>query len=393
MRQTIATSLELATRAALMPLFLGLRGFPAARGVRLPEVPEAVGSAAMTAKGALDEIFFATEIVSTALVSLGDRKRCRWEIDRALGLYEERGWLEDPTGYHPRPPAVEGARIGPERRGWLPHRQLSFESGYAPHPGEPGRERWLERRANRTAHAWILEHPGVPRPWLVCVPGYRMGSPLVDFTGFRARWLHRTLGLNLAIPVMPLHGPRRVGRRGGDGFFSGDFVDTVHAQAQAVWDVRRIVAWLQDGGAPAVGLYGVSLGGYTVALIAALEASLDCVIAGIPATNFARLMRDHVPAPLLAAADRIGFSFDRVERLLHVVSPVAMPPRVPRERRYMYAGLGDRLAGPAHARELFDHWEGPRAGWYQGGHVSFLWEREVERIVREACRDGLGQPG
>ena len=88
-----------------------------------------------------------------------------------------------------------------------------FESGYTPHPGEPGRERWLGYAANRTAHARLLEHPGAPRPWLVCIPGYRVGQVAVDFTGFRTRWLHRTLGLNVAVPVMPLHGPRRAGRQ------------------------------------------------------------------------------------------------------------------------------------------------------------------------------------
>ena len=85
-----------------------------------------------------------------------------------------------------------------------------------PHPGEPGRERWLAYEANRTGHAWLLKHPGPPRPWLVCVPGYRMGRPAVDFTGFRAGWLYKTLGLNVAIPVIPLHGPRRVGSRLGN---------------------------------------------------------------------------------------------------------------------------------------------------------------------------------
>ena len=385
--QQIGSAVEVATRAALTPLFLGLRRPERSRVPRIPGVPAAVGGLAMSSKLFLDEFFFATEVASSTIVTLRDRRRCGEEVIQALDLFEERGWLEDPTDYHPAPPGLEQVFVEPGRWGWLPHRHLRFESGYAPHPGEPGRDRWLGYEANRTAHAWILEHPGPPRPWLVCVPGYRMGHPLVDFTGFRARWLHQTLGLNLAIPVMPLHGPRRVGRRGGDGFFTGDFVDTLHAQAQAVWDVRRLVTWLQDEGAPAVGLYGVSLGGYTAALVASLEEELDCVIAGIPATNFVRLVRDHLPPLVLTAAEGVGFSFTRIERMLRVVSPVALPPRVPRERRYLYAGLGDRLARAAHARELWHHWQGPRSAWYQGGHVSFLWEQEVERLLHRAFRE------
>ena len=33
---------------------------------------------------------------------------------------------------------------------------LTFPSGYEPHAGEPGRERWLSYEANRTAHAWVV---------------------------------------------------------------------------------------------------------------------------------------------------------------------------------------------------------------------------------------------
>ena len=109
---------------------------------------------------------------------------------------------------------------------------------------------------------------------------------VVNEDGFRARWLHHELGLNVAIPVMPLHGPRTIGRRSGDGYVSGNFIDVVHAQAQAASEVRALVHWLRRRGAPAVGLYGISLGAYTAALVAALEPKLDCVIAGIPAVDF-----------------------------------------------------------------------------------------------------------
>ena len=205
-----------------------------------------------------------------------------------------------------------------------------------------------------------------------------------DFAGFDARWLHRRLGLNVAIPVMPLHCPRRVGRRGGDGFLTGDFIDTIHAQAQAVWDVRRLIGWLRARGAPTVGIYGVSLGGYTAALLASLEEDLGCVIAGIPASDFLRLMQAHVPSFVVRAATRLGLSLERIRRVLRVVSPLALRPLVPYERRFLYAGLADQLASPDHARDLWQHWDRPHMTWYQGGHVSFLWEDEVRALLRKA---------
>jgi hypothetical protein len=163
----------------------------------------------------------------------------------------------------------------------------------------------------------------------------------------------------------------------------GDFVDTVHAQAQAVWDVRRLVAWLRRERAPAVGAHGMSLGAYTVALLASLE-PLDCVIAGIPTTDLVGLVRAHTPRVALRMLELLGVDFESLERLMRVVSPLAMPPLVPHGRRFIYAGSADRLAPPAHALDLWRHWDRPALTWYEGSHVSFLMERDVKRGIRSA---------
>ena len=386
MIQRIVRGVGIALRSGAAPLLVGAR-LAGLRTGAATGVPQPPWSLALASKMALDEIFFATELASVAVVPLREGRRIAEEMAQGLELFEERGWLADPRRYHPKPPGLTRVRVGPGRFPGLPYRHLRFRSEYEPHADEPGRDRWLSYAPNRTAHAWLLQHRGRPRPWLVCIPGYRMGAPIVDFTGFRARWLHRRLGMNVAIPVMPLHGPRRLGWRGGDGYFAGDFIDTVHAQAQALWDVRRLVAWLQDEGAPAVGIYGLSLGGYTAALVAAFAEDLDCAIAGIPATDFVRLVRSHVPKVLLRGAEMVGLSVDRLERLLSVVSPFSFRPRVPRRRRYLYAGLRDRLAPPEHAHELWQHWEEPRIGWYPGSHVSFLWEPTVKAFLLDAFRE------
>ena len=390
MIQRLARGMGIALRSGAAPLVVGARIAGRAGRAETHGLPRAPWSLALASKVALDEIFYASELASLALVPLREGRRVVDEMARAVDLFEQRGWLADPRRYHRKPPALSRVRIAARRFPGLPFRHLRFESGYEPHEGEPGRERWLGYEANRSAHAWLLQHRGRPRPWLVCIPGYRMGSPLVDFTGFRARWLHRRLGLNVAIPVMPLHGPRRTGWRGGDGLLAGDFVDTVHAQSQALWDVRRLIAWLQDAGAPAVGIYGVSLGGYTAALVASFVEGLDCAIAGIPATDFARLVRSHVPRLLLRGAERGGLSVERLEKLLSVVSPFSFRPRLPRRRRFLFAALRDRLAPPDHARDLWRHWEEPRIAWYPGSHVSFLWEADVKGFLEEAlCASNL----
>lgn len=350
------------------------------------EIPSPRWTPKLIGKVALDEFFFATEFASATIVSLGHRHRLAQEIGDSLSLYASRGWLEDPASYHLAPPDLTDVELSLVDAPMGPYRHASWESLYEPHEGEPGRERWLSFERNRRAHAWVFEHPGPPRPWVVCVPGYRMGHHLVDFAGFRVRWLHAALGLNVAVPVMPLHGPRREGRRGGDGFLSGDFVDTVHAQAQAVWDTRRLMDWLRRGGAPKIAIYGVSLGGYTASLLASLEDRIDAVIIGIPATDFVSLLENHMPDFAVRLASRLGFPFDSLRSLLSVVSPLAIPPLVAHDRRFIYAATVDGLATPTQARELWRHWDRPRIAWYHGSHVSFLWEPKVKEIVEEGLR-------
>lgn len=374
----------MALRSLAVPAVLGLRWAGRRGGGVHDEVPAPPRSLSLAAKMAVDELFLTVELVSAGFASLRERHRIESELRDALAFYEAQGWLERPEGFHRTPPPAAGVRQRPSSLGALAYRHLSFESGYAPHPGEPGRARWLSYERNRTAHAWVLRHPGRPRPWVVCIPGYRMGHPAVDLIGFDAARLHRRHGLNVAIPVLPLHGPRRVGRRGGDGLLSGELLDTVHLLAQAAWDVRRLLRWLRASGAPAVALQGLSLGGYTAALVASLEEDLDCVIAGIPAADFVRIVRWHAPALMWRVVERLGYRLEPIERLLRVVSPLAMRPRVPHERRFLFAATADRLAPPDHARDLWRHWDRPRMAWYHGSHLSFRLEREVERLVLDA---------
>jgi hypothetical protein len=390
--QGVGRGAGIALRAGFAPAVMGARLAWRRIGLDDPQLPETRWDWSNGAKILLDEIFFASEIALAEVLPARERARATAELRDADAWLEESGHLDDPRGYHADPPPIERARFERQWVAGFSFQHMRFESGFEPHPDEPGRARWLSYEPNRTAHAWVMRHRGPERPWALCIPGYRMGSPLVDFTGFRARWLYRELGLNVAIPVLPLHGPRSIGRRNGDGFFTGDFLSTLHAQTQAVWDVRRLVGWLRQRGAASVVAHGVSLGGYTAALVASVEEHLDGVVAGIPAIDVPRLLKSHVPGALRFAVDRLGFPAATVERVLHPVSPLALQPRVPAERRFLYAGLVDRLTPPDHARDLWLHWGRPRAHFYQGGHVSFLFEPGVKRLLRDAFRPAGPRP-
>jgi hypothetical protein len=211
-----------------------------------------------------------------------------------------------------------------------------------------------------------------------------MGWPLADMHGFRVRQLYRA-GLNILLPVLPLHGPRAVNSVRGQGFMTIDLIDSLHGLTQSTWDVRRVLAWLRsDHHARATGLYGLSLGAYVAALVASLDEDLSCVIAGIPAVDLPELYRRHSPPEIRRRAEEAGALGETATAVHRVVSPLAMVPRVPLNRRFIFAGLGDRMSTFDHAHRLWLHWGRPRLSTYEGGHVGFFFSAAVNRFVREA---------
>jgi hypothetical protein len=332
---------------------------------------------------ALDELVVSMMKDPARYPRRADYLRAAAETERAYQLYGEQGWLDDPASYHPTPDPLGNWRLEPDRAGGLHFERLSFTSGYEPHPDEPGRDRWLAHAENRTAHAWVLRHRHGNRPWLVCIHGFGMGAPSMDFRGFRAAQLYHRLGLNLIFPVLPMHGPRAEGRS-GEGLMSFDLIDSVHGMAQAMWDIRRVTGWLRGLGAGTLGVYGLSLGGYTTALLASLDHGLACAIAGIPATDIPDLYFRHASPRLRERASEHHLLGEKSEAVHSVVSPLTLTPAVPQERRFIFAGLGDRMAPPSQAHKLWLHWDRPRIRWYGGGHIGFFWSREVGEFVQDA---------
>jgi hypothetical protein len=379
---------------ALIVAVLSAASFLAAgyHALRLDAHPEGVPAAAVTARlageVAIDEAMLGTMVFTQQFPSYADHVRIEREAALAREQFADAGWLEKPEAYHESPPGpCEGDALRRRTRG-LSFEHLSFASEYEPRADEPGRERWLDYAENRTAHAWIVRKDPA-RPWLVCLHGYRMGHPFIDLSAFHPRWLHRHLGFNLLIPVLPLHGPRSFARS-GDGFLAGDLLDTVHAEAQAMWDLRRLLAWVRAGSDAPIGAYGLSLGGYTTALLASLDDRLACAVAGIPVTDFARTFYRHGGPWQERAATHAGLSELVMAEVLRVVSPLALAPKVPHEHRAIFGGVADRLVPPDQVCDLWRHWGEPRIAWYQGSHLTLGLHPEVRALTEETLCGALG---
>jgi hypothetical protein len=341
----------------------------------------------LAAQAALDETVLTVARRMRRMPDDEDLARVEDEAAVAITMFRSQGWLDDPASYHTTPPLLTTVDERPARSFGIRYTVASFDSDYEPGVGEPGRERWLADVENRTAYAWVLRHEGEPRPWVVCVHGAAMGQATADLRVFRAAWLHQALGLNVALPIQPRHGPRKAGVPVSVGFPSQDLMDNVHAVAQSVWDIRRLIGWIRSThGAADVAVHGLSLGGYTTALLAGIEPDLRCVILGVPAVDFGALIARHA-GPHFRDDPRLGRFVTLAEDVHRVISPLAVEPLVPQDRRFIYAGLADRLIHPVHQiREIERHWGDPEIHWFAGSHVGFFLSRPVRDYLEQSLQ-------
>lgn len=349
----------------------------------------------LAAQAYIDELLIAAFRHPDLFPVADDYAPASLDLTTALSLFEKNGWLENPATYHTSPTTPDDARSTYHHTHSMGYEHLTFTSGWEPYAQEPGRDRWLSHQANRTAHAFVARAPEHSHNrWLVCAHGFGMGSrPMMDLRAFRAARLH-SMGLSVVIPVMPLHGPRASGRVRGEDLMTIDMVDSMHGVAQAVSDVRRLIKWLREvEGAEEIGIAGLSLGGLVAALVASLEDDLSCVITGIPVVDLPDLFRRHSPADVAQTASQYGVLGEVADQVHSVVSPLAMQCRVPLERRYIFAGLGDRMSSFGQARRLWLHWNRPALCAYAGGHVGFYFSGAVKKFVDEAVATSFELPG
>jgi len=259
---------------------------------------------------------------------------------------------------------------------------VSWPSAYEPFLSDVG-ERYARTAENHAAAARLFLG-NEPRPVAVVIHGYMAGQFNVEQRLWPIERFLRS-GYDVALFVLPFHGVRAdPARRGAPEFPGADPRVTNEGFRQAIADLRNFVQWLKQSGHPQVGVLGMSLGGYTAALLATIETELAFCVPVIPLASladFAREQGELNPAPATEAQEHA-----LLEQIYRVVSPLDRASRIAPNRTLVVGAKADRITPVVHARRLAVHFGSPLISWH-GGHLLQLGRdacfRRVETLLRE----------
>lgn len=310
-----------------------------------------------------------------------DEERLR-SLQRTAATYRR----VDPAVFFAEPPLP---RIEERRARLLPAGgevvDLTWVSGWEPHDAEQ-RESYLRFEENRIAHARLLRHPH-PAPTIVCLHGYRAGVHRFEELAWNARWLYRKLGLDVALLTLPFHARRAPRGRFAPVFPSLRTGRTVEGFGQAVWDARSLMRWLREGGAPKLGVAGMSLGGYTGALLCTVDTRLDFAVLFIPLADLTDVAFEH---EALRGAQVPEFLRAAGKEALRLVRPLARAPLVPGDRMLVVAAESDRITlASSHAQALAAHFGAPLVT-FPGGHLLQFGRGVALRRMAKLIRSRIG---
>jgi pimeloyl-ACP methyl ester carboxylesterase len=271
-----------------------------------------------------------------------------------------------------RQPEVEVVSREPLRWRWLPGtvEVLRAPSTYTPlNPAV--RTAYADHEPNRSAWAQHWCHGDGPRPTVLVIHGFMASAYWLNRLFFSLPWWYAN-GYDLLLVTLPFHGQRSKDRvMSGSGLFTHGPSTLIEGLLQGTADLRMWMDHLEAQGVEQIGATGVSLGGYMTSLLAAADPRLHFAIPNVPVTDLADGMRSWKPSGSITNLlhERLGMREGDVEAALRVASPLFHEVLLPRERLFVIAGLGDRLAPPEHAERLWEHWGRPAVHAFPGNHM------------------------
>src|SRR5690242_8778982 len=332
-------------------------------------------------------------MVPTMLTTALRRSAGRAELDH-LRFYAELASARDPELSFPKPkqePRISSRPASPIAE-WMAKGRVNnirFDSSFeAVNPALRDQCHGYVRNNVVRAQHWV--HDDGPHPTLCVIHGF-MGSPYL-FNGlfFSLPWFYRS-GYDVLLYTMPFHGSRaeKGSPFSGYGFFANGFSGFAEAMAQAVHDFRSIIDYLEYTGVDRIGLTGMSLGGYTSALIASVDDRIQAVIPNVPVVAPDQTVDEWFPANKVVQLRSLlsNTDSDLTQAATQYSSPLNYEPLVPKDRRLIITGLGDRLAPPEQAEMLWEHWDRCAFHWFPGNHILHVSQPDYLRRMTRFMRD------
>jgi hypothetical protein len=296
-----------------------------------------------------------------------------------VAVYKTMAESGDAGQFFKRPPAgVEIRKTAPAWHHFKPEdgecTGLEFDSPFTP-VNTALAPSYLRHSQNRVARAQHWRHHGSPRPTLCVIHGFMADPYWINSKLLELRWFYNK-GYDILLYTLPFHGKRqgRLSPFSGHGYFSGGLCHLNEAIGHSVHDFRIFLDYLESVGVEQFGVTGISLGGYTSAILAAVDDRLAFSIPNVPVVSIVDILLEWAPASWVAkslmAFNKVSISEARHQVAVHC--PLSYEPLLPKERLMIVGGAGDRLAPPKHARLLWEHWDRCQIHWFPGNHIIHL---------------------
>lgn len=265
---------------------------------------------------------------------------------------------------------------------------VGFKSSYqAVNPAM--RADYARHRRNRRSVAQYWCHGDKPRPTLIWIHGVVVDPYWLNSQMFSLSWFYKN-GYDILLYTLPFHGYRMEwgDLLSGMGFFSHGMPHVNEAMLQSVYDLRCWISYLEQQGAPSVGVAGMSLGGYITTLAASADQRLAFAIPNVPVVMPTDMLMEWQPTSWVfqRMMKQQGINLTELRHMLAVHSPLTWQPVIAADKLLIIGGAGDRFISPRYVKALHQHWQGSRLHWFPGNHLLHLHQGEYLHLMQAFMR-------
>ncbi len=208
--------------------------------------------------------------------------------------------------------------------------------------------------------------------------GYRLWAKKLNSLGWSAAFFH-----------LPYHYGRTPPRSlSGEMALTANLIRTSEGIRQAVVELRWIMRAMKKKGAPHIGLWGTSYGGWIASLLCCLESCLNTAWLLEPIVDIDwAIWESPATRTVQRQLRQRGISRETVAQHVRLVCPSHHRPVLDNQKIILMAGLFDRIAHPDTIRSLASHWNIAHYAEIRQGHVGYQLMPKSLNLARQVMPD------